>query len=83
MSNKEDAIYHIGCGPAALLLDHLMDRHALKNDSALSRFLGVAPPIISKIRNDKYPVGASFILKCHEIGGMSVAEVRAFIGGQA
>lgn len=78
MTNNHATPYN----PAGLL-DHLMAAYALKNDLALSRFLCVGAPIISKIRNGKCPVGASFILKCHEIGGMTVAEVRSFIGGAA
>lgn len=63
------------------LLDAVKAAHALKNDAALARFLGVAPPVISKTRGCTLLVGPNMILKCHEIAGMAVADVRAFIGG--
>jgi len=39
------------------LLDTLIERLRLKNDAALSRALEVAPPVISKIRHGRLPVG--------------------------
>lgn len=65
------------------LIDAMIDKHDLKNDAALARLLKVAPPVISKIRHNGLPVGATFILKCHEIAGLSVENVRSFIGGEA
>lgn len=65
------------------LMDAVMAQHALINDAALARKLGVAPPVISKIRRYGMPVGASMILKLHEICGVPVAEIRSFIGGAA
>ena len=43
------------------LLDTLIDKLHLKNDAALSRALEVAPPVISKIRHRRLPVGASLL----------------------
>ncbi len=65
------------------LLDAVAVILSTRNDAALSRALGVAPPVVSKLRRHRMPVGASFILKCHEIAGMPVATVRSFIGGAA
>jgi hypothetical protein len=65
------------------LLDAVMEKHDLNNDAALARFFGVAAPVISKIRNFRLPVGASMILKCHEIGCMTLPEIRWFVGGRA
>lgn len=65
------------------LLDAIKAKHLLKNDAALARFLRVAPPVISKTRRCKLPVGAGMVLKCHEIGGMPVPEIREFVGGEA
>lgn len=39
------------------LLDTLIVHLNLKNDAALSRALEVAPPVISKIRHNRLPVG--------------------------
>lgn len=65
------------------LLDAALSQHRLRNDAALARMLGVAPPVVSKIRHQKLPVGASMILKFHELLGMSVSQIRSYIGGQA
>lgn len=66
--------------PAAnKLIDALITRLKLKNDAALSRLFAVAPPVISKLRHGTLPVGDSFILKSHEIGGMAVADVRRLL----
>lgn len=61
------------------LLDALLARHQLKNDAALSRMLQVAPPVLSKLRHHALPLGDSFVLRCVEIAGMSLPEVRAFV----
>ena len=45
------------------LLDHLLDVNNLVNDAALARVLEVAPPVISKIRNNRMPVGASLRIR--------------------
>jgi hypothetical protein len=45
------------------LLDSLIERLNLKNDAALSRALEVAPPVISKIRHRRLPVGASMLIR--------------------
>ena len=47
------------------LLDALLDRLVLKNDAALARALEVAPPVISKIRHRRLPVGASILIRMH------------------
>lgn len=64
---------------AVQLLDHLKAAMRLKNDAALARKFGVAPPVVSKIRHGVLPVGDSFLIKSHEIGGMSFAELRTFV----
>jgi hypothetical protein len=65
------------------LLDAVMEKHGLKNDAALAHFLKVAPPLVSKARHKRMPVGSSLILKCIEIGGMTLQEIRGFVGGRA
>lgn len=62
------------------LLDSLIERLALKNDAALSRSLEVAPPVISKIRHRKLPVGASLLIRMHEVSDLSIKELRSLMG---
>lgn len=62
------------------LLDVLIERLNLKNDAALCRALEVAPPVISKIRHRSLPVGASMLIRMHEVSQMSVRELRDLMG---
>ena len=58
------------------LLDALIAEHQLSNDAALGRFLGIAKPIISKIRNKKLPVTAERILQIHDVTGWDVKHIK-------
>lgn len=62
------------------LLDTLLSMLNLKNDAALSRALEVAPPVISKIRHLRLPVGASLLIRMHEVSGLTIADLRALMG---
>ena len=62
------------------LLDTLIDKLHLKNDPALSRALEVAPPVISKIRHRRLPVGASLLIRMHEVSDLSIRELRTLMG---
>jgi plasmid maintenance system antidote protein VapI len=62
------------------LLDSLIKKLQLKNDAALCRALEVAPPVISKIRHRRLPVGASMLIRMHEVSTMSVRELRDLMG---
>jgi len=62
------------------LLDSLIQRFKLKNDAALSRALEVTPPVISKIRHNKLPVGASLLIRMHEFSELSISELRNLMG---
>lgn len=62
------------------LLDTLIEQLHFKNDAALSRALEVAPPVISKIRHRRLPIGASLLIRMHEISNLSIKELRAFMG---
>ncbi|SMP60593.1 hypothetical protein [Noviherbaspirillum suwonense] len=62
------------------LLDSLLKKLELKNDAALSRVLEVAPPVISKIRHRRLPVGASILIRMHEVSNLSVGELRELLG---
>ena len=58
------------------LLDAIIARLRLKNDAALSRVLEVAPPVISKIRHNTLPIGATLLLRMHEESEFSIRELR-------
>lgn len=62
------------------LLDSLIECLKLKNDAALSRALEVAPPVISKIRHRRLPVGASLLIRMHEVSGLSIRDLRDLMG---
>src|SRR3954470_7339905 len=62
------------------LLGSLIQKLNLKNDAALSRMLEVAPPVISKIRHHRLPVGASLLIRMHEVTGMSIRDLRDLMG---
>jgi hypothetical protein len=62
------------------LLSSLIGKLKLKNDAALSRALEVAPPVISKIRHRRLPVGASLLIRMHEVTDLSIQDLRALMG---
>jgi len=62
------------------LLDTLIDKMKLKNDAQLCRALNVAPPLISKIRHRRLPVGGALLIRMHEACGMTIAELRELMG---
>lgn len=61
------------------LLDLILDDTGLKNDAAIARKLKVAPPVISKWRSERLPIGATGILNIHETFGTPVREIRRLI----
>ena len=62
------------------LLDSLIEKLHLKNDAALSRALEVAPPVISKIRHRTLPIGATILLRMHEVSEFSIRELKSLMG---
>ncbi|PQO93372.1 hypothetical protein C5614_24160 [Massilia phosphatilytica] len=61
------------------VLDAIISKLKLKNDAALSRVLEVAPPVISKIRHNTLPIGATILLRMHEESEFSIRELRALM----
>lgn len=57
--------------------DNVQFKNKVKNDAQFSRDLGVAPPVISKMRSGGIPVGPTIILRIHETYGTPVKEIRA------
>ena len=62
------------------LLDTIIEALSLKNDAALARELGVAPPAISKLRHGRLPVGAAMLIRMHEITRLEIRELRELMG---
>src|SRR3569623_2569715 len=62
------------------LLASIIGKLRLKNAAALSRALEVAPPIISKIRHRSLPVGASLLIRMHEVTDLSIRDLRDLMG---
>lgn len=62
------------------LLDSLLKKLELRNDAGLSRALAVEPPVISKIRHHRLPVGASMLIRMHEVSDLSIKELRTLLG---
>jgi hypothetical protein len=58
------------------VLDAIISKLQLKNDAALSRALEVAPPVISKIRHNTLPIGATILIRMHEVSDYSIRELR-------
>jgi hypothetical protein len=61
------------------VLDAIIQKLRLKNDAALSKALEVAPPVISKIRHNTLPIGATILLRMHEVSEFSIRELRALM----
>ncbi len=61
------------------LIDTLIAKLGLKSDAALSRALKMQPPVISKIRNRVTPVGATILLRIHEVTGISFKKIRILL----
>lgn len=59
------------------LIDGLIEKMNLKNDAALCRVMGIAPPVVSKLRHRKLPIGSSFLITAHEISGMTIRDLKA------
>jgi hypothetical protein len=60
-------------------LDFLQAHLKLKNDAQLSRTMGVAPPVLSKFRHFRVPVGPAFLIQAHDFTGLSLNELRAVL----
>ncbi|HEX8958040.1 MAG TPA: hypothetical protein VF798_17325 [Burkholderiaceae bacterium] len=62
------------------LLDAVQSKLRINSDAALSRALGVAPPILSKVRHRKVPITPWLIIQIHDAARLSVEEIRALMG---
>jgi transcriptional regulator with XRE-family HTH domain len=65
------------------LLDAAIDKMNLKNDAALSKTLGIAPPTISKLRHGRISVGPSMLIRIHEATDIPIRKLRALMSDDA
>lgn len=62
------------------LLDAVISTLRLKNDAALSRTLGVAPPMLSKVRHRRLAIAAGLMIQIHDATRMSIDDIRLLMG---
>lgn len=79
MRNQIELFSEPGYDPNRLL-DAVLSKLHLKNDAAMARALGVTPPVLSKVRHRRLPVGAGLILQIHETAMFSVDEIWSLMG---
>lgn len=77
MATKIQAAKTIAAVKIGHMLDSMIVALELKNDAALARTMDVAPPIVSKLRAGVLPFGPVYIIRCHELTGWSIAEIKA------
>lgn len=61
-------------------LDRLMQHMKVQNDEALAKRLKVSVKIIKNIRSRELPVAASILMCIEDATGISVAELRRWMG---
>ena len=66
--------------PDHALLDAIRDEFELKNDAALSKLLGIQPPVISKIRHGKVLISPGHILRIYDATKWSIDKIRGYLG---
>ncbi len=62
------------------VLDLVVKTLRLKNDAALARAMGVAPPVISKLRHGRITMGPSFLIDAHELTGIGIKTIKSMLG---
>lgn len=62
------------------LLDAVIERLNLRSDAALCRKIETLPPVISKIRHGRLPLGPTILIRLHEASGMPIREMRRLMG---
>jgi plasmid maintenance system antidote protein VapI len=63
-----------------LLLDALLKHFSLENDTELSNLLCVSGSIISKLRHRKTQITPALFVCIHEVTGISIKSLRAYMG---
>jgi len=62
------------------LLNTIIRRFGLRNDSDLARFLEAQPSHISKLRNHRLRVSPELMIRIHELTGIGIREMRSLMG---
>jgi hypothetical protein len=62
------------------LLDLVIQKARLKNDSALARELRVHSAVISNIRHGVTNIGPALIVRIHDLTEMPVRDIKATLG---
>jgi len=62
------------------LLNHLIGHLRLKNDAALARELETPPPVLSKLRHGRMTLGATLLVRMHEVSQIPIKELRELMG---
>jgi hypothetical protein len=63
------------------LLNAVIGKLNLKNDAALCRALDVPPPVISKIRHHRIPLGSAMLVRLLEVTELSLGELSGLTMG--
>ena len=62
------------------LLDALIQHLGVSSDKALSQKLKMNKTLVARIRQKRFPVGASLIMGIHEATGISIPELKMILG---
>jgi hypothetical protein len=74
-----DDLTATGYRPEALLTALARKLHTT-TDAALATALSIYPPAISKIRSGKLGVGASLLIRAHDLTGFEIGSMRELMG---
>lgn len=66
-------------GNAGALFEYIKEKHRLKNDDDLARFIQTQRSIISEIRNENRVVNEVMLVRICDITGMTLKKVRQLI----
>ena len=61
------------------VLDTVIREYKLKNDAHLSRFLGVSPSAVCKIRSGKLVFGPEYVLRLHDCTGWDIKLIKGLL----
>ena len=61
-------------------LNEIKRKISITTDLDLAIILNIEPNIISNIRNRKIPIGASFLIRAHELTNLSFRKLRNLMG---
>lgn len=65
------------------LFNYLREKYKLEDDTQLSKRIGIARPIISRVRTAKQPLSGNHLIKINEKTGVTIKKMRELIGDQA